>query len=123
MVKFPFPPGSLKRTIFVADSPGGMLGACSRLRPLPLSLVGWSASCNNNQELSHNLNHDYNCNTNNKSYATMASIVIMIKIFEIIVTIVIIVIIVSIVIMVIIVITVVIVIIMIIVIIVVIQLK
>ena len=25
-----------------------MLGARSRFRPLPLSLVGWCASCNNN---------------------------------------------------------------------------
>ena len=32
----------------VVALPGGMLGARSRLRPLPMSLVGWCASCNNN---------------------------------------------------------------------------
>ena len=30
--------------------PGGMLGARSRPRPLPLSLVGWCVSCNNNNK-------------------------------------------------------------------------
>ena len=40
----------------VAALPGGMLGARSRLRPLPLSLVGWCASRNNNN------------NTTNKNY-------------------------------------------------------
>ena len=39
---------SLKCAMPVAALPGGMLGACSGLRPLPLSLVGWCASCNNN---------------------------------------------------------------------------
>ena len=34
----------------VAALPGGMLGARSRLRPLPLSLVGWCASYNNNNK-------------------------------------------------------------------------
>ena len=47
MVKFPFPTSSMKCAMSVAALPGGMLGAHSRLRPLPLSLVGWCASCNN----------------------------------------------------------------------------
>ena len=47
MVKFPFPTSSLKCAMSVAALLGGMLGALSRLRPLPLSLVGWCASCNN----------------------------------------------------------------------------
>ena len=34
----------------VAVLPGGMLGARSRLRPLPLSLVGWCASCINKRD-------------------------------------------------------------------------
>ena len=38
----------------VAALPGGMLGARSRLRPLPLSLVGWCASCNNDNNNDNN---------------------------------------------------------------------
>ena len=34
-----------------------MLGACSRLRPLPLSLVGWCASCNNINNNNNNNNN------------------------------------------------------------------
>ena len=37
----------------VAALPGGMLGARTRLRPLPLSLVGWCASCNNDNNNEH----------------------------------------------------------------------
>ena len=33
-----------------------MLGARTRLRPLPLSLVGWCASCNNNNNNNNNNN-------------------------------------------------------------------
>ena len=40
-----------------------MLGARSRLRPLPLSLVGWCASCNNNDD--DNNDDDDNNNNNN----------------------------------------------------------
>ena len=45
-------------TMSVAALPGGMLGARSRLRPLPLSLVGWCASCNNNGVLLLSLNNN-----------------------------------------------------------------
>ena len=41
----------------VADLPGGMLGARSRLRSLPLSLVGWFGSCNN-KDNNHNNNNN-----------------------------------------------------------------
>ena len=47
MVKFPYPTSSLKCAMSVVAFPGGMLGARSRLRSLPLSLVGLCASCNN----------------------------------------------------------------------------
>ena len=33
---------------------GGMLGSRSRLRPLPLSIVGWYASCNSNNNNNNN---------------------------------------------------------------------
>ena len=49
----------------VAALPGGMLGARSRLRPLPLSLVGWCASCNSNNNSSNNNNSNNNNNCNN----------------------------------------------------------
>ena len=38
----------------IAALPGRMLGARSRLRPIPLSLVGWCASCNNNNNNNNN---------------------------------------------------------------------
>ena len=44
----------------VVALPGGMLEARSRLRPLPLSLVGWCASCNYN-------NNNNNNNSNNNA--------------------------------------------------------
>ena len=40
MVKFTFPTSSLKYAMSVVALPGGMLGARSRLKFLPLSLVG-----------------------------------------------------------------------------------
>ena len=43
----------MKCAMSVAALPGGMLGDRSRLRPLPLSLVGWCASCNNNNNNHH----------------------------------------------------------------------
>ena len=46
MAKFPFPTSSLKCAMSVAALPGGVLGARNRLKPLPLSLVGWCANCN-----------------------------------------------------------------------------
>ena len=49
----------------VVALPGRMLGACSRLRPLPLSLAGWCASCNNNSNNNGNNNNNSN-NSNNK---------------------------------------------------------
>ena len=61
MVKFPFPTSSLNCAMSVAAFPGKMLGARSKLRPLPLSLIGWYTSCNN-----YNNNCDYNnCDNNN----------------------------------------------------------
>ena len=48
MVKFPFPTISFKCAMSVVVLPAGMLEGCNRLRPLPLSLVGWCASCNDN---------------------------------------------------------------------------
>ena len=42
MVKFPFRANSTKCVMPVASFPGAML------RPLPLPLVGWGASWNNN---------------------------------------------------------------------------
>ena len=59
MVKFPFPTSFLKCAMSVAAFPGGMLGARSRLRPLPQILVGWCVSCNN-------YNNNNNSNKNNK---------------------------------------------------------
>ena len=44
----------------VVALPGGMLGAHSGLRPLPLSLVGWCVSCNK-----HNNCDDNSINSNN----------------------------------------------------------
>ena len=60
MVKFPFPSSSLKCAMSVAAFLGGMLGARSRLRLLPLSLVGWCASCNKNNNNSNNNNNNNN---------------------------------------------------------------
>ena len=57
MVKFPFPTSSLKCVMSVAAFPSGMLGTRSRLRPLPLSLVGWCASCYNNNNNNNNNNN------------------------------------------------------------------
>ena len=58
MVKFPFPTSFLKCAMSVAALPGEMLGALSRLRPIPLSLVGWCASCdNNNNNNNNNINN------------------------------------------------------------------
>ena len=53
----------------VAALPGGMLRASSRLRPLPLSLVGWCVSCdndnynnnNNNNDKDNDIDNDNNC--------------------------------------------------------------
>ena len=53
MVKFSFPTSSLKCAMSFAALPGGMLGARGKQRPLPLSLVGRCASCNDN----HNNNN------------------------------------------------------------------
>ena len=39
----------LKCAMSGAALPGGMLGAYRSPRPLPLSLVGWCVSCNNNK--------------------------------------------------------------------------
>ena len=61
MVKFPFPTSSLKCAMSDAAFPDGMLGARSRLKPLPLSLTGWYATCNN----SNNNNID---NSNDPSF-------------------------------------------------------
>ena len=48
MREFHFPTSSLKYAMSVAAFPGGMQGARIRLRLLPLSLIGWGASCNIN---------------------------------------------------------------------------
>ena len=48
MLKFPFSTSSLKCAMSVVAFAGGMLGARSRLKPFPLSLVGWCMSCYNN---------------------------------------------------------------------------
>ena len=61
MVKFPFPTSSLKCAMSVEALSGGMLRACSRLRPLPLSLVGWYVICNISKNNNSNNN---NCNNN-----------------------------------------------------------
>ena len=50
MIKFPFSTSPLKCVMSVVVLPGEMLGACSRLRPLPLSLVWWCMSCNNKND-------------------------------------------------------------------------
>ena len=49
----------------VAALPGGTLGACTRLRPLPLSVVRWCANCNNNNNNDNNIKNESN---NNNSY-------------------------------------------------------
>ena len=69
MVKFPFPTSFLKCAMSVADFPGGMLGARSRLRPFPLSLIGWCSSCNNN----NNNNDDDDDDDNNNNWEPVAS--------------------------------------------------
>ena len=51
----------------VVALPGGMLGARSRLRPLPLSLVGWCASCNNNNSNNDNNKNNKSNNNNNNN--------------------------------------------------------
>ena len=77
MVKFPYPTSSLKCAMSVAALPRGMLGARSRLRPLPLSLVGWCASCNNNN---NNVSYLYRliCSVN-KNYCYQSKTCIYIK--------------------------------------------
>ena len=63
--KISFPTSSLKCAMSVVALPGGMLGARSRLRPLPLSLAGWCASCYNNNDNDNNHDNDNNNNNNN----------------------------------------------------------
>ena len=51
----------------VAALPDKMLGACSRLKPLSLSLVGWCASCNNNNDDDDDDDDDTDNDTDNNN--------------------------------------------------------
>ena len=55
MVKFHCPTSSLEFAISIVAVSCRMLGAHSRLRPLPLSSVGLCVSCNNNND-NNNIN-------------------------------------------------------------------
>ena len=61
----------------VAALPSGMLGARSRLRPLPLSLAGWCVSCyNNNNNNNNNNKNNKNNNINNKKIIAKIKIIL-----------------------------------------------
>ena len=73
MEKFSFPTSSLKYAMSVVTLPGRVQGARRRPRPLPLSLVGWCASCNNDNMV-RNLQHLKNIEVYSFSLVTEAKI-------------------------------------------------
>ena len=81
MVKFPFPTSSLKCAMSFVAFPGGMLGACSRLRPLSISLIGWCASCNtsNNNNNNNSKLWDFNIQCDKGLEGRMPDIMIVVK--------------------------------------------